>query len=61
MEISLDSHGSDGRPVGTNRSPSGKEGDPGRSGEDNRRFLEGILWVVHKGTPWRDLPDEIGN
>jgi transposase len=39
----------------------GKEGDPGRSGEDNRRFLEGVFWIVRTGAPWRDLPDEFGN
>ena len=39
----------------------GKEGDPGRTGEDNRRFLEGVFWVVRTGAPWRDLPNEFGN
>ena len=38
----------------------GKEGDPGRSGEDNRRFLEGVLWLVRTGAPWRDLPPHFG-
>ncbi len=39
----------------------GKKGDPGRSGDDNRRSLEGILWIVRTGAPWRDLPDAFGN
>jgi transposase len=39
----------------------GKKGDPGRSGDDNRRSLEGILWFVRTGAPWRDLPDVFGN
>ena len=38
----------------------GKQGDPGRSGEDNRRFLEGVLWIVRTGAPWRDLPECFG-
>lgn len=39
----------------------GKEGDPGRSGQDNRLFLEGVLWIARTGSPWRDLPDAFGN
>lgn len=38
----------------------GKDGDPGRSGRDNRLFLEAVLWLVRTGSPWRDLPDEFG-
>ena len=39
----------------------GKKGYPGRSGDDNRRFLEGVLWTARTGSPWRDLPDDFGN
>src|SRR5215471_27329 len=39
----------------------GKEGDPGRSGEDNRLFLEAVLWIARTGSPWRDLPPTFGN
>jgi transposase len=38
----------------------GKRGDPGRSGDDNRKALEGMLWVVRTGAPWRDLPAVYG-
>lgn len=38
----------------------GKQGDPGRSGADNRLFLEAVLWVARTGVPWRDLPPAFG-
>jgi putative transposase len=39
----------------------GKEGDPGRTGMDNRLFVESVLWLARTGAPWRDLPKEAGN
>ena len=39
----------------------GKPGDPGRSGVDNRRFVEAVLWLVRTGSPWRDLPESFGS
>jgi len=39
----------------------GKEGDKGRHGEDNRLFLDAVLWIARTGAPWRDLPPEFGN
>jgi len=39
----------------------GKEGDRGRSGADNRLFVDAVLWVLRTGSPWRDLPAEFGN
>ncbi|MCW6512732.1 IS5 family transposase [Lichenifustis flavocetrariae] len=39
----------------------GKPSDPGRSGADNRRFLEAILWIARTGSSWRDLPTLFGN
>lgn len=40
---------------------AGKLGDVGASGKDNRLFLEAVLWIVRTGSPWRDLPSELGN
>ena len=39
----------------------GKSTDPGRSGRDNRLFMEAVLWIVLTGSPWRDLPTLFGN
>jgi putative transposase len=38
----------------------GKPGDPGRSGEDNRLFVNAVLWIARTGAPWRDLPERFG-
>jgi transposase len=32
----------------------------GRPAEDHRRILNGILWVIRTGAPWRDLPERYG-
>jgi putative transposase len=39
----------------------GKDGDKGRHGEDNRLFVDAVLWIARSGAPWRDLPQEFGN
>jgi transposase len=32
----------------------------GRPAKDARLMLNGILWVLRTGAPWRDLPEEFG-
>ena len=38
----------------------GKPGDPGRTAEDNRRFINAVLWIARTGAPWPDLPERFG-
>ena len=38
----------------------GKEGDLGRSGVDNRRFVEAVIWIGKNGAKWRALPPSYG-
>ena len=38
----------------------GKDGDPGRSGDDNRRFVNAVIYVLKTGIPWEDLPPRYG-
>ncbi|MDB5652125.1 MAG: putative transposase of ISAli9, family subgroup [Hyphomicrobiales bacterium] len=38
----------------------GKAGGPGRSGTDNRLFVEAVLWLARTGSPWSDLPGAFG-
>jgi transposase len=39
----------------------GKASDRGVTASDNRLFLEAVLWRVRTGSPWRDLPGELGH
>ena len=32
----------------------------GRPPSDRRMIVDGILWIMRTGSPWRDLPDEFG-
>lgn len=32
----------------------------GRPPADRRRVVDGILWILRTGAPWRDLPEELG-
>ena len=38
----------------------GKRGR-GRPPEDNRNVINGILWRLRTGAPWRDIPEKYGN
>lgn len=39
----------------------GRADQRGSTGRDNRMFVEGVLWIVRTGSPWRDLPDVFGD
>jgi transposase len=32
----------------------------GRPAVDHRRILNGMLWILRTGAPWRDLPERYG-
>lgn len=38
----------------------GKKSDRGQTAADNRLFVEAVLWIARTGSPWRDLPEELG-
>ena len=39
---------------------AGKAGDVGRTGADNRLFLNAVFWVARHGCAWRTLPARFG-
>jgi len=38
----------------------GRPDQRGSTGRDNWMFVEGVLWIVRTGPPWRDLPEVFG-
>ena len=38
----------------------GKATDRGVTAKDNRLFVEAVLWIARTGSPWRDLPPQLG-
>ena len=39
----------------------GKSGDPGRTGRDNRLFVNAVIYVAQTGIAWADFPTRFGN
>ena len=37
-----------------------KEARTGRPPAEPRRMLDGIMWILRTGAPWRDLPERFG-
>jgi transposase len=38
-----------------------QKGKQGRPRKDDRLIIEGILWSLRTGAPWRDLPNTFGS
>ncbi|THF78464.1 transposase [Cohnella fermenti] len=41
--------------------PPERKPQGGRPAIDNRKMLNGMLWVLRSGAPWRDLPEHYGS
>lgn len=39
----------------------GKATDCGVTANNNRLFVEAVLWIIRTGSPWRDLPKDFGH
>ena len=38
----------------------GRAGSVGRPSYDNRLFINAVFWILRTGSPWRDLPPDLG-
>ena len=39
----------------------GREGSWGGQAKDNRLFINAVFWILRTGSPWRDLPPDLGD
>ena len=39
---------------------AGKKGDRGRTGVDNHKFVNAVLWILRSEARWSDLPEFYG-
>ena len=39
----------------------GSDGTVGVTAQDNRLFVNAVIWIFKTGAPWRDLPERFGN
>eukprot|EP01012_Entosiphon_sulcatum_P032873 TRINITY_DN41727_c0_g1_i1.p1 TRINITY_DN41727_c0_g1~~TRINITY_DN41727_c0_g1_i1.p1 ORF type:complete len:124 (+),score=12.15 TRINITY_DN41727_c0_g1_i1:416-787(+) len=39
----------------------GSAGTVGVTAQDNRLFVNAVIWIFKTGAPWRDLPERFGN